>query len=98
MIAIIWRFEIREAHRAAFEAAYGPTGDWARLFARSGGFRGTELLRADDGSYLTLDVWRAKADFDALLAEHRADYDALDRQTEAFTRAEHRIGEFAVLE
>ena len=98
MFAIIWRFEIREAHRAEFEAAYGPTGDWARLFARSGGFRGTELLRAEDGSYLTLDVWRARADFDAFLAEHRADYDALDRRTEAWTRAEHRIGEFAVTE
>ena len=65
MIAIIWRFEVVQAHRAEFEAAYGPTGDWARLFARSGGFRGTELLRAADGSYVTLDVWRAAADFDA---------------------------------
>ena len=98
MIAIIWRFEIREENRTEFESAYGPKGEWARLFARSGGFRGTELLRADDGSYLTLDVWRAKPDFDAFIADHRADYDALDRQTEAFTRAEHRIGEFAVLE
>ena len=55
-----WRSRWWRAHRAEFEAAYGPTGDWARLFARSGGFRGTELMRADDGSYLTLDVWRAK--------------------------------------
>ena len=98
MIAIIWRFEVRDAHRAEFEAAYGPTGDWARLFARSGGFRGTELLRADDGSYLTLDVWRARSDFDAFLAEHGADYAALDRSTEAWTRAEHRLGEYEVLE
>jgi heme-degrading monooxygenase HmoA len=97
MIALIWRYEVREEHRAEFEAAYGPTGDWARLFARSGGFRGTELLRADDGSYLTLDVWRAKADFDAFLAEHGADYAALDRRTEPWTQCEHRIGEFEVL-
>lgn len=98
MIAIIWRFEIVPAHRAEFEAAYGPRGDWARLFARSGGFRGTELMRADDGSYLTIDVWRAKADFDAFLADHRPDYDALDKRTEAWTRAEHRLGEYAVME
>ena len=98
MIAIVWRFEVDPAHRAEFEKAYGPTGDWARLFARSGGFRGTELLRAADGSYVTLDVWRAKADFDAFLAEHRADYDALDRHTEAWTRAEHRLGEYEVME
>jgi heme-degrading monooxygenase HmoA len=98
MIAILWRFEVLDAHRAQFEAAYGPTGDWARLFARSGGFRGTELMRAEDGSYLTLDVWRAKADFDAFLAEHRADYDALDADTQSWTRAEHRLGDYQVLE
>jgi heme-degrading monooxygenase HmoA len=98
MIAIIWRFEVDAAHRAEFEAAYGPKGDWAQLFARSGGFRGTELLRADDNTYLTLDVWRAKADFDAFLTEHRADYDALDRKTDALTGAEHRLGEFKVIE
>ena len=97
MIAMIWRFEVHDAHRAEFERVYGPTGDWARLFARSGGFRGTELLRAADGSYVTLDVWRSRADFDAFLAEHRADYDALDRRCEPWTRAEHRLGEYEVL-
>jgi heme-degrading monooxygenase HmoA len=98
MIALIWRFEVNDAHRAEFERAYGPTGDWARLFARSGGFRGTELLRADDGSYITFDVWRARADFDAFLAEHGDDYEALDRRAEAWTRAEHKLGEYEVLE
>ena len=98
MIAIIWRFEVEPAHRAEFETTYGPKGEWARLFARSGGFRGTELLRAADGSYVTLDVWRARADFDAFLVEHRVDYDALDRRTEAWTRAEHRLGEYEVVE
>ena len=97
MIALIWRYEVDEAHRALFEAAYGPTGEWARLFARSGGFRGTELLRAADGAYLTLDIWRAKADFDAFLAEHREDYDALDRRAEAWTRCEHSLGQYEVM-
>ena len=97
MIAIIWRYEVHEPHRAEFEAVYGPTGEWARLFARSEGFRGTELLRAADGSYLTLDVWRAKSDFDVFLAEHGADYEALDRRSEGWTTHEHRLGEFEVL-
>ena len=97
MIAMIWRYEVKDEARAAFEAAYGPTGAWAQLFARSDGFRGTELLRADDGSYLTLDVWRSEADFEAFMAEHRADYEALDRGTQGWTRSEHRIGSYEVL-
>ena len=97
MIAIIWRYEVKEAHRAEFEAVYGPEGAWAQLFALSGGYRGSELLRSQDGSYLTLDVWRARADFDAFIADHRADYEALDSRTEGWTRAEHRLGEYQVI-
>ena len=97
MIALIWRYEVKDEARAAFEATYGPTGAWAQLFARHGGFRGTELFRADDGSYLTLDVWRSQEDFDAFMAEHKIDYDALDRGTEDWTRSEHRIGSYDVL-
>ena len=98
MIALIWRFEVLEEARPAFEATYAPTGAWAQLFARSDGFKGTELFKAEDGSYLTLDVWGSKADFEAFLAEHGADYEALDRSTESWTASEHRIGEYEVLE
>jgi heme-degrading monooxygenase HmoA len=98
MIALIWRYEVLEEARAAFEAAYAPTGAWAELFARGEGFRGTELFRAEDGSYLTLDIWRTRDDFEAFIAANRADYDALDRGTEAWTSAEHRIGEYEVMD
>lgn len=97
MIALVWRFEVRDAERDAFEGAYGPEGDWARLFALADGFRGTELFRADDGSYLTMDVWRSRADFDAFLGAHKGAYEALDRQTEPLTRCESRIGEYEVM-
>ena len=97
MIALVWRYEVLEEARAAFEATYAPTGAWARLFARGDGYRGTELFRAEDGSYLTLDLWRSRADFDAFLEAHRADYEALDRSTESWTAAEHRIGEYEVM-
>jgi heme-degrading monooxygenase HmoA len=97
MIALVWRYEVRDEARAAFEATYAPTGAWAQLFARGDGYRGTELFRAEDGSYLTLDIWRSRADFDTFLAAHGADYEALDRSTESWTAAEHRIGEYEVM-
>lgn len=98
MIALVWRFEVRDAERAAFEAAYGPDGAWARLFAQGAGYEGTRLLRADDGSYLTIDTWRTRADFDAFLEHHRSAYEALDHETEALTRCETRIGDFTIVD
>lgn len=97
MIALVWRFEVVEEARAAFEATYGPTGAWAALFARSPAFRGTELFKAEDGSYLTIDVWQSQAEFDAFLEDNRADYTALDRSCEPWTTSEHRIGAYEVL-
>ena len=92
MIAIIWTYRVKPETQAEFEAAYGPDGDWARLFARQQGYLGTELLRGEDGAWLTIDRWRHQADFDAFLAAHRSDYDALDRATEGWTLEERRIG------
>ena len=46
MYVIVWKFQVAAEHEAAFENAYGPGGDWARLFERSNDFQGTELLRA----------------------------------------------------
>ena len=97
MIAIIWRYEVRDAHRAEFESIYGSEGDWARLFARTDGFLGTELMRAEDGAYATVDRWRAREDFDAFLAEHLGDYQALDQVTESWTTSEEKVGLFEVV-
>jgi len=40
---IVWEFHVRAGRETEFEAVYGATGDWARLFARSPDFIGTEL-------------------------------------------------------
>ena len=92
MIAILWRFQVRPEAREAFERVYGPEGDWAALFRRAPHYLGTELLRGPDDSYLTVDRWRALADFDAFMAAHRADYEELDRATQGWTSEERSLG------
>ena len=32
MFAILWRYQVKKDHRPDFEATYGASGDWARLF------------------------------------------------------------------
>ena len=99
MHVILWEFRVPAEQRDAFEAAYGPKGDWARLFARGKGFIGVELLRCAEeaGRYVTVDRWRSVADFDVFKRDFGAQYDALNHKLEHLKAAETRIGAFADL-
>ena len=96
---VIWRFEVHPDHVAAFESAYGPAGDWARLFARHEGFLAVELVRDRSHSrqYLTIDRWRSRADYEAMHAGASIEYQRLDRSCESFTSSEEKLGGFDVL-
>ena len=98
MFVVIWQFEIAEEKIAAFEAAYGPEGAWAQLFRSSPDYQGTELLRDAyiSGNYLTIDRWTNEDAFRAFRKDRDAEYEALDRQCDALTGREMRIGAFTV--
>jgi heme-degrading monooxygenase HmoA len=95
---IAWRFEVADAQRAAFEEQYGAGGTWARFFARDPAFIRTQLLREDDGAYVTLDWWRSHEDFARFRAAHRDEYETIDREFETLTQTETRIGGFSNVE
>jgi heme-degrading monooxygenase HmoA len=96
MIHVVWEFIVRETARDDFEKAYGPRGDWSRLFARYRGFNGTTLLRdtANPRGYLTIDVWDTLADRERMLVEAAEQYAALDARCGAWTESETEIGIF----
>jgi heme-degrading monooxygenase HmoA len=98
VIAILWRYKVRPERVADFERVYDASGDWAKLFARASGYLGTELLRDGEGSYLTIDRWHARGDFDNFLTAHRADYEALDKICDGWTIKEERLGIFEALD
>ena len=96
MFVILWQFDIAEDKIAAFEAAYGPEGTWAKLFGLTTEYLGTELLRDAyvPGRYVTVDRWRSEEAFRAFRAQHDPDYETLDRACDSLTAAETRIGAF----
>ncbi len=98
MFVVVWQFEITEEKIAGFEAAYGPEGAWARLFGTSSRYLGTELLRDAyiPGGYLTIDRWASEEDFRAFRKGHDREYEALDRECDALTGRETRVGAFTV--
>ncbi|HEY7672356.1 MAG TPA: antibiotic biosynthesis monooxygenase [Gammaproteobacteria bacterium] len=96
MIHVVWEFIVRETALDDFEQAYGPRGDWQRLFARYSGFNGTTLLRdtANPRRYLTVDSWETPADRERMLVEAAEQYAALDAAFGKWTESEAEVGIF----
>jgi heme-degrading monooxygenase HmoA len=95
---VVWSFDVADEQRAAFERAYGPDGAWARLFIRSPGYLGTELLHDAEhpDRWLTVDRWVSLEAYAAFHETWKADYEALDDACAALTRREDRVGAFEV--
>ncbi|MHB8195625.1 MAG: antibiotic biosynthesis monooxygenase family protein [Vulcanimicrobiaceae bacterium] len=79
---MFYRYRVHPAQARAFEHAFGPTGPWAQLFARHPGFRRTRLFRRqeEDATYLTVDVWHSKADWDAFRSTFAGEVIRLEKQ------------------
>jgi len=97
MFVALWEFEVKPGCGPRFEKAYGPAGDWARLFRRDPHFRGTRLLRDPSHKlrFVTLDFWDSRKSYDAFQRRYRQDYLALDQVCEPLTRKERCIGWFS---
>jgi len=103
---IVWEFQISHARIADFERAYGPEGDWAAFFKRSGAYRGAELLRAqraDDGPaesagelayYWTIDRWDSRQAYQDFNERFDAEYAALDERLAELCDLEVCLGKF----
>ena len=96
--AYIWKYSIKPEEEEGFLAAYHSKGHWATLFSRDRNYIKTELLRdsSDEYVYLTIDYWTSKAARDTFREEYSDEFDALDRQCEAYTVSEVLIGDFVI--
>jgi hypothetical protein len=93
---VIWEFAVRPGMEARFEHAYGPSGDWVRLFQQDSNHLRTELIRVQGTSprYLTLDFWRSQAAYDRFRRKHLGQYEAIDRNCELLTEGERKLATF----
>lgn len=96
---VVWEFSIRRSKRREFEQAYGPDGDWAKLFRGGKGYIRTELIRdwQKAGRYLTLDFWESRPSYEQFKKKNRASYRALDKKCVSLTEDEIEIGHFECL-
>ena len=93
---VVWEYQVKAGCEAEFIQAYGPDGEWARLFRRAPEFMGVELLGSVGNAtrFFTLDHWGSATAMDAFLAANATAYDVLDRRFSGLTVWERRIGGF----
>jgi len=94
----VWTYRVRDDRVAAFRAAYGPDGDWARFFRRHPDYLGTELYAdaGDPARFMTIDRFARPDAREELVAENRADFEALDALWEEATLEEAYVGAFGL--
>ena len=96
MFVTLWEFEVKPGSEELFERTYGPDGRWAELFRRDARYLGTRLLR-DVGAarvYVTMDSWESLSAYKEFREKLAAEYEELDRESEALTERERHLGEY----
>ena len=96
MIYIVWSFKVRPQSLAEFKHHYGAEGSWVRLYLQAKGYLGTVLLcdSSQENCFLLWDRWDSLPSYEKFRVEHDDDFNKLDRECEAFTLEEKRIGVF----
>jgi heme-degrading monooxygenase HmoA len=96
MFVALWEYEVKPGCEESFQSAYGPQGDWVRLFQSDPHFRETRLLQdlSRPRFYYTLDYWDSESAFERFKAANQAAYAATDRASEHLTLSERRLCTF----
>jgi heme-degrading monooxygenase HmoA len=96
MFVALWEYEVKPGGEERFENAYGPDGDWVRLFRKDSHYYETRLVRDAfrRGVYLTMDFWESREAYENFMSERRAQYEAIDEACAVLTTNERRIGWF----
>jgi ribosomal-protein-alanine acetyltransferase len=94
---VAWAFQVAANHCDEFESAYGPNGDWVRLFRRAEGYLKTELHCDPEnaGRYITLDFWRSHKQYEVFKDLAKSAYQEIDTKCERLTQDERLLGEFS---
>lgn len=96
----IWEYLVTPDKVALFEQAYGPSGDWVRLFRRAPGYIRTELHRdrSNPRRFVTVDYWESESTWVTFRSRFSEEFEALDRKCEELTTRESELGRFRPIE
>ena len=97
MYCIVWKYGVDKSSASKFEEEYSRSGSWFKFFEPCDDFLGHDLLKAADGTYLIIDKWMGKKDYDSFVKSNQIEYSALEDKTKELYQSEEKIGEFEAL-
>jgi len=98
MYCLVWKYKV-SSNQSDFESEYSRNGKWFKFFESCDDYLGQELLKHADGqTYVLLDKWMSKADYEDFIDEHQAEYDDLKEKNKALYDEEESMGEFDLLQ
>jgi hypothetical protein len=91
---------VRPECSQAFQVAYGPDGDWVRLFRRDPQYIRTDFLADcdDPARFVTIDFWTSREACLAFRERSHSEFEALDEKFGEFTVQELHLGDFELLD
>ena len=100
MFCYAWSYVVRPECLSAFRTAYGPEGDWVRLFRRDPEYVRTNFLGDCDNParFITIDFWTSREACLSFRERFRGEFEALDKSFDQLTVQESHLGDFEVLE
>jgi heme-degrading monooxygenase HmoA len=96
----VWEFVVLPEQIEPFLRAYGPAGEWVRLFRRAPGYVRTELHRdgSDPCRFITIDYWESADHWQAFRSQFAQQFETLDAKGERLTQRETELGHFELVE
>jgi len=98
MYCLVWKYKV-PSNQSQFEAEYGRSGSWFKFFETSEDYLGHDLMKGNDGeTYILVDKWMSKDDFEDFLDENQAEYDQINEKCKGLYESEVQLGEFDLLQ
>ncbi|MEO9871093.1 hypothetical protein [Ekhidna sp.] len=98
MYCLAWKYKV-SSNQAKFEEEYGRNGRWFKFFESCDDYLGNELMKGADGTtYILIDKWMSKADYQDFIDENKATYDDLSENNKTLYDNEEQLGEFDLLQ
>ena len=95
MYYIIWKYTVDKAKQPKFEEEYNRSGSWFKFFEPCSDYMGHELIKStEEESYILIDKWMSKQDYETFLTSNQLEYDDLNNRSQDLYDAEKLIGLF----